>query len=103
MIKVSVMYPNSAGSTFDMAYYLNSHMPLVALKLGPALRGAAVDQGLGGGQPGSPPPFLAIGHLLFDTLESFQKGFAEHGKTFMADIPHYTNVQPTILISEVKL
>lgn len=103
MIKVSVMYPNTAGSKFDMAHYLKTHMPLVQEKLGSALRGMAVDQGLGGGQPGSPPAYLAVGHLMFDSLEVFQKGFSEHGKTFMADIPNYTNVQPTILISEVKL
>ena len=103
MIKVSVMYPNTDGGKFDMAYYLKTHIPLVQEKLGPALRGASVDLGLGGGQPGSPPAYLAVGHLMFDSLEAFQKGFAEHGKTFMADIPNYTNVQPAILISEVKL
>jgi len=103
VIKVSVMYPNTTGSKFDMAYYLSSHMPLVQKRLGAALRGIGVDHGLGGGQPGSPPAYLAVGHLMFDSLEAFQKGFAEHGKTFMADIPNYTNVQPTILISEVKL
>ena len=29
MIKVSVLYPNGSGAKFDMAYYLNSHMPMV--------------------------------------------------------------------------
>lgn len=103
MIKVSVMYPNTDGGKFDMSYYLKTHMPMVQENLGATLRGMAVDQGLGGGQPGSPPAFLAMGHLMFDSVESFQRGFSEHGKTFMADIPNYTNVQPTILISEVKL
>jgi hypothetical protein len=27
MIRVSVMYPNSAGSRFDMAYYCKTHIP----------------------------------------------------------------------------
>jgi hypothetical protein len=26
MVKVSVLYPNSAGGTFDMMYYLNTHV-----------------------------------------------------------------------------
>ena len=33
MIKVSVFYPNDTGSKFDMAYYLNKHMPMVQQKL----------------------------------------------------------------------
>jgi hypothetical protein len=27
LIKVSVLYPNTAGCRFDMNYYLNRHMP----------------------------------------------------------------------------
>src|SRR5262245_17290185 len=64
VIKVSVFYPNTAGSKFDMAYYLNKHMPMVRQKLGAAVKGVAVEQGLGGGQPGTPPGYLAMGHLL---------------------------------------
>lgn len=26
MVKVSVLYPQSAGTTFDMTYYLNHHV-----------------------------------------------------------------------------
>ena len=58
MIKVSVMYPNPEGSRFDMAYYCNTHMPMVQGKLGAALKGVAVDQGIGGAEPGSLPPYL---------------------------------------------
>ena len=38
MIKVSVMYPNSAGAKFDIDYYVNSHMPMVKSKVGAALK-----------------------------------------------------------------
>jgi hypothetical protein len=27
MIKVSVLYPNSEGRTFDISYYCSKHMP----------------------------------------------------------------------------
>ena len=46
MIKVSVFYPNKEGSKFDMAYYLNSHIPMVQKKCGASLRGGSVDRGL---------------------------------------------------------
>ncbi len=101
MIKVSVMYPNNEGSTFDMNYYCETHIPLVRRKLGAALRGVTVEQGIGGEEPGSPAPYLALAHLLFDSLEAFQTSFAPHAREFEDDIPNYTNAQPTIQISEV--
>lgn len=103
MIKVSVMYPNDAGSTFDMTYYCNHHIPMVREKLGAALKGSAVDEGIGGEEPGSPAPYLAMGHLLFESVEAFQAAFAPHAQAFSSDIPNYTNTQPTIQISEVKI
>lgn len=47
MIKVSVLYPNHPGSTFDMAYYCDRHIPLVRQLLGAALKAVAVEQGVG--------------------------------------------------------
>ena len=48
MIKVSVFYPNTDASSFDMDYYCNSHMPMVREKLGDACKDAAIEGGLGG-------------------------------------------------------
>jgi hypothetical protein len=33
MVKVSVMYPYSDGKKFDMAYYVEKHMPWCGQKL----------------------------------------------------------------------
>jgi uncharacterized protein (TIGR02118 family) len=68
MIKVSVLYAGGAGSTFDMDYYLNRHIPMVLAKLGTACKSAAVEQGLTGATPGSSPAFSAMGHLYFDSV-----------------------------------
>ena len=103
MVKVSVMYPNTEGSRFDMAYYCNTHMPMVQKRLGAALKGVAVEQGIAGEEPGSRAPYIALGHLLFESVEAFQTSFAPHAQAIMGDIPNYTNTQPTIQISEVKL
>ena len=48
MIKVSVLYPNRAGTKFDMAYYLDHHIPLVRQLLGLALKGLSVEHGSSG-------------------------------------------------------
>ena len=103
MIKVSVFYPNREGSKFDMNYYCNSHMPMVREKLGSACKGAAVEQGLSGAAPGSRPAYTAMGHLYFESLDAFQAGFAQHGQTFMADVRNYTDIEPQIQISDVKM
>ena len=103
MIKVSVLYPNEEGKKFDMDYYCNSHIPMVQEKLGAALKGGAVDQGLGGVDPGSPATYVAMTHLLFDSVEAFQGAFGPHAEAIMADIPNYTDIQPTIQVSEVKM
>jgi len=103
MIKISVYYPNSAGVKFDMNYYVSKHLPMVQKKIGPALKAVAAEQGVAGGAPGSPAPYVAVGYLTFDSVEAFQSAFAPHAESIMADVANYTNVQPVIQIGEVKL
>jgi uncharacterized protein (TIGR02118 family) len=86
-----------------MSYYFERHVPLVQQKLGPALKSVSVDVGLGGGQPGSPPTYAVMFHMLFDSVESYQQAFGPHAEAIVGDIPNYTNTQPTIQMSEVKL
>ena len=89
MIKVSVLYPNGEGRRFDMDYYCTSHMPMVRKKLGAACKGIAVEQGLGGAEPGATAPFTAMGHILFDSMEDFQAAFGPHAE-------HLRRIFPTI-------
>ncbi|MDF2181624.1 EthD family reductase [Neptuniibacter sp. CAU 1671] len=103
MIKVSVLYANEAGKPFDMDYYCNNHMPMVQDRLGPTLKGSAVEGGIAGGEPGSAAPYIAMGHLYFESVEDFQNSFGPHAEEIMGDIPNYTDIQPSIQISEVKL
>jgi uncharacterized protein (TIGR02118 family) len=103
MIKVSVLYPAGEGAKFDMDYYCKSHMPMVRRKCGAACKNVAVEQGLAGGAPGAPPTYVAMGHLYFDSVAEFQAAFAPHAAAIMGDIANYTNVQPMIQISEVKI
>ena len=103
MIKVSVLYPNTSGCKFDMDYYLAQHMPMVQRKLGAACKRMAVDEGIAGGVPGAPATYAAMGHLYFDSAEAFQAAFAPHAQAIMADIANYTNTQPAIQVSEVKM
>jgi len=102
VIKVSVLYPNIDGKHFDMAYYCNRHIPLVREKLGSACKKVEVEQGLQGSQAGTRAPYIALTHLLFDSVDSFERAFGPHAETIQGDIPRYTNVEPVIQISQVK-
>ena len=103
MIKISVLYPNGQGNVFDMSYYLAKHIPLVRRLSGAALKKVEVEEGVGGLAAGSAPAYLAMGHLFFESIEAFQSAFKPHVAEITSDIPNYTNTQPTIQISEVKL
>jgi uncharacterized protein (TIGR02118 family) len=100
MIRVSVCYPNGPNVKFDMDYYINKHFAAVSQKLGPlGLVRGEVDKGIGSAQPGTPAPFVAIGHMYFNNMQDLQRCMASAAE-MMADIPNFTNIQPQIQISE---
>lgn len=101
MVKVTIMYPNGEGKTFDMDYYSKKHMPMVANLLSESIKLLKIDKGIAAGTPDEEMPYLAIGYLYFDTLEDYQKTFGPNAEKIIGDIPNYTNVQPVVQISEV--
>ncbi len=103
MIKVSFFYPNTEGSTFDFDYYCNTHAALSKQRLAPALKSFSVDYGLSSIMPDSKPPFHAVGHLLFDSIEAFYGALTPHIEELKGDVRNYTDVEAIIQISEVKI
>lgn len=101
MIKVTLMYPNGEGNTFDMDYYAEKHMPMVAELMGDAMTHYSIDKGIGGRTPDDQVPYLAIGYLYFNKLSDYQEAFGPNAEQIVGDIPNYTNTQPTVQISEV--
>lgn len=105
MVKISMLYPKTADTRFDMDYYLHVHMPMSIDRLSAAkgYRGVTVERGLLGGAPGTDPIYVAMCHYLFDTLEEFLAAFGQHAGTLRADMPHFTDIQPVIQISAVEI
>ena len=101
MIKVSVMYPYRADARFDHDYYASSHLPLLRQRMGEHCLYYTIDRGLSGGEPGSPPAFVAMCHVFCESVEAFQLGFGPHAAEILADIANYTDLQPVLQISEV--
>lgn len=103
MITVTVLYPNQDGAKFDMTYYLGKHIPMVKQLLGSALKGVVVEQGIGGGSPGSKAAYAVLCHLRFDSVDAFQTAFGPHAAAVGADVRNYASVEPVIQVSEIKL
>lgn len=101
MFKVSVMYPYEKDAKFDFDYYRTKHMELVHKHLKPfGLIKTEVDKGLSGGGD-TPPAYICVGHLYFDSRDGYEKGIKECGPILRGDIPNFTNITPVRLISEV--
>ena len=101
MAIVSVMYPGKPGSKFDMEYYLHKHMTMVAETWGPAgLRSYQVLKGHPGAD-GAPPAYQVIVNMDFSSAEAFQAAVAQSGAKVMGDVPNFTDLQPTLQVSDV--
>ena len=70
---------------------------------GDACKGVGVDQGLSGGEPGTAATYVAMAHMLFDSVEEFQSSFGPHAQEIMKDVSNFTDIEPSIQISEIKL
>ena len=102
LIKISVMYPFSEGTTFNIEYYETKHMPMVAGLLGANLVKYTIDKGVASGIPGTQPlPYMAIGTFYVKNLAEYQAATAPNRDAIRADFANYTTVAPVIVVSEV--
>ncbi len=102
LFKVSIMYPGGKDKTFDMDYYEKSHMPMMAKLLGKNLEFYEIDKGISGRTPNDEPPYVAVGYFYCHDVPEYSKSVAKNIDTILNDIKKYTNIQPVILISEIK-
>ncbi len=101
MITVSVFYPKTAESTFNLDYYMSNHVPMVERLLKPmGMREVVVEQSIGTPMPNVPAPFSIVARLVFNNVEEMEMGMGHHGETLMRDIPNFSNVQPVVQIGK---
>jgi uncharacterized protein (TIGR02118 family) len=103
MIRVRFFYPNRAGSRFDAEYYINVHMPLAIRLLGPTLKHVSAEIGISGAMPNQPPPNAAMCAFDFETVQAFTDAVMPHYRELQADIPNYTDIEPVVQISEIRI
>jgi uncharacterized protein (TIGR02118 family) len=102
MTKVTILYPNGEGKTFDVDYYKNKHMPMVAGFLGENLEFYEIDKGIAGRAPTDKPPYLAVGYFYIKDVAEYNNAIGQNREVIINDIKNYTNIQPVIQISEVS-
>lgn len=99
--KVAILYPSGTDTAFDMDYYEKKHMPFVAGYLGKNLEHYEIDKGIAGRTPSDKVPFVAIGYFYVYDVAEYNKAISQNIDT-MGDIKKYTQIQPTIQISEIR-
>ena len=89
---------------FDFDYYLEKHMPwsIGILSAHPGFRGVSVERGISIG-PGPEQAYVAVCHFLFETLDDFMAAVAQSSDALRADMKNYTDIEPTIQISDVLI
>ena len=101
MIRVTVSYPAQANARFDHSYYQQQHARLIHEQLDAhGLLKLEIDQCLADGA-GKAPQTLAAAHLFFADLAQFQAAFAAGGKVLNEDMANYSDIVPTVTISQV--
>src|SRR4051812_18531878 len=101
MIRLSVMYPQTAKSTFDWKYYTSTHFELVGKYLsGKGLIRTEVDKGVAGFPAGASAPYHAIGHLFFSTIGELANAL-NTSPELIADQKNYFSGDSVVQISEV--
>lgn len=97
---VTVLYPNRADATFDMGYYLSSHMPMVQERFGP--HGMTAWRVVRFPGPPEQTPFSVMATLDFGTAAEIEAALAAAGGPVLADVPNFSNQQPVLMRGEVQ-
>ncbi len=98
---ITVLYENLEDATFDLDYYMSTHMPLVDEKFKPfGLKGWRVLKAVG--TPfGEDALFSIIANLEFDTADQFKAAVAAEGGPVFGDVPNFSNKSPVVVIGDL--
>jgi len=102
MFRLTVLYPSKEGEAFDYDYYFGKHHKLVVSRLKPeGMVACQFDKGVSDVAGEGKPPYLAIAHLEFNSVDQLQKAVFKHGPEIMADVPNCTKIAPIMQINEI--
>lgn len=98
MVTMTVVYPYSADTPFDEAYYAGVHVPLIHDVWGDAVTGVSVHHAIAG--LSGDPAFATIAQIEFASMAAFQAAMAQpRAGELQADLPNFSAVTPTVQLS----
>jgi uncharacterized protein (TIGR02118 family) len=97
MIRVLVLYPRVEGKRFDLDYYKNRHMPLVKERLNPV----KVEMDIGISRGDQRTPYLAVSHMIFESIEQLATRYAKAADELNADKLKFTDLDLIFQVSEI--
>jgi uncharacterized protein (TIGR02118 family) len=96
-----VFFRAREAATFDWDRYVNNHLPLAREKLGEYGLISINAQRCAPGPDGKDPANVAVVTLDFEDGERFKTAFKEAAPGLIANVPHFTNVEPVFSFGEV--
>ena len=98
---ITVLYENVDDATFNLDYYMATHMPLVEEKFKPfGITGWRVLKAVGT-PSGGKPAYSVICNLEFETAEQFRAAVAAEGGPVFGDVPNFSNKDPVVVIADL--
>jgi uncharacterized protein (TIGR02118 family) len=98
---MTILYPAAEGVKFDADYYRDHHLKTIMSLYGKSISRFELRK-VAPAAPGAPPvPYSAAVNIWISNLESFAAMNAKHGPTLVADLPNFTNSQPTIQYDKI--
>jgi uncharacterized protein (TIGR02118 family) len=94
---MTIVYPAGEGIKFDPDYYRDHHLKLIMSLYGSSIKRFELRTV----PPAPSPKFAAAVNIWIADFEAFNANNAKHGPELVADVPHFTNAQPTIQFDEV--
>jgi len=102
MIKIAAVYRWREGARFDHDYYHGEHMRIAREALAPlGLVRLESDRVLYPGEP-RPGQVVALTNAFFESLPQAQAAARQSMAVLMADIPHYTDIQPESYFAQMQ-
>ncbi len=94
---LTILYPNGDDVRWDVDYYRSHHMPLImSLYKKEAIKRFELRKG-DTGQTGGKPAYIGSVNIYINDQKAFDAAGAQNGKTLVADVPHFSSVQPKVI------
>jgi len=99
---LTILYPNAEGVHWDADYYRDHHMSLIMKLYGTeAIRRFEVRKGLTGMDGTSKPAFIGCVNIYIEDQAKFDAAGAKHSQTLRDDVPHFSSVNPSVVITDI--